>query len=255
MKEIYQVLSAALGQEQRIAQSANNLANVNTTGFKKDGSVFVDLLKSTMLEKQGTAGAPATAEAANPAGAVWPGLPRSYTDFSSGPIRETGRALDVAIEGEGFFKVEGAAGETLYSRAGDFTLNADMELVTPDGRRVLDAGGSPIVCNSAQGTLSISGDGRVRAGTNEVGRIGLVRFAEPGTLVKRGDGTYAAPAGVEGEVFDAATLRPAALEGSNINPVTEMIGMIQLQRAYESHQKVVRTIDEATQRRIEAASN
>ena len=253
MKEIYQVLTGAMGQETRMAQIANNLANVNTTGFKRDGAVFLDELRIRM--EDGATGTPIDPAAPEPArtAVAAAGLPRGYIDFSDGPIRQTGRELDVAIAGEGFFMVEGPDGAHRYTRAGAFVLNAEGELTTPDGRQVLDAGGQPIAVQVEAGPVRIAPDGRVMAGEAEQGRLGVARFDEPWRLAKHGEGLLAAPDGMAPEPVAEPALRPGALEGSNVNPIEEMVRMIQTQRIYETQQRLVRTIDELAQRRIEAA--
>ncbi len=254
MKEVYQVLTAAMGQEMRMTQIANNLANVNTTGFKRDGSVFFDELHASLSAQASADPAADPADPVKIADRTWPSLPRTYTDFSTGPLRETGRDLDVAIAGDGFFQVQGPGGATGYTRAGALALNAEGELTTPDGRRLLDQGGQPIAVDAEGGPLRITPDGRIFAGNDEQGRLGVVRFTEPGLLIKHGEGLLLAPAGVEPEPVEAPTLRPGALEGSNVNPIEEMVRMIQAQRIYETQQKMVRTLDELTQKRIEASS-
>src|SRR5690349_20239841 len=103
MKEIYRVLSGALAEEQRLSQISNNLANVSTVGFKKDGAVFVDYLKQQMVE-QAQAGLPV--EPANPAMEGWASFNQSYVDHSTGPFQQTGHQLDFAIEGDGYFQVQ-----------------------------------------------------------------------------------------------------------------------------------------------------
>lgn len=254
MKEIYQVLSGALGQEARLTQVANNLANVNTTGFKKDGSVFLDFYKAS-IQAQNGGNANGSASSADPTnGSVWPVLGQSYSDFTSGAMQTTGRPLDTAIDGEGFFQVqvEGQPG-AYYSRAGNFHLNTQNELVTTNGRRVLDPSGNPIQLDLSKGTPEIAQDGQIRIGGAVVGQLGIFKISDTTKLTKYGEGLFAAPADVQASADTTSQVRQGMLEGSNVNTVDEMVRMIQLERAYQAQQKAMQSIDETAQKRIEAA--
>ncbi|MEN6626590.1 MAG: flagellar basal-body rod protein FlgF [Candidatus Sumerlaeia bacterium] len=249
MKEIYQVMSAAIGQEMRMGQIANNLANVNTVGFKKDSSVFLDELQARMVEGQ----ASGQDQSAIPTGTVWPSLPRTYTDLSAGSFQETGRDLDVAIESEGFMQVQGRDGQTCYTRAGNLSIDEDGQLVNANGLPMLDAQGKTIKLDTMTGTkLTVGSDGRISANGVDIGTLGIVSFEDPSALVKRGEGLFVAPEGVEAKQMDAPRVRQATLEGSNVNAIDEMVQMIQAQRMYDAQQRVVRTFDELAGKRIEA---
>lgn len=248
MKEIYQVLSAAIGQEMRMDQIANNLANVNTPGFKKDGSVFLNELQAQL----GGAAAMGQTSSAIPAGASWPSLPHTYMDLSTGPMQQTGRDLDIAIESEAFLKVRGRDGEICYTRAGNLAVNVDGKLTTSTGRLVLDDSGRQITIGPTVGAITITQEGRIMSGRTEVGKLGFARFANPGKLVKIGESLLAAPRDLPVESVDAPKVRQGVLEGSNVNPIDEMIRMIQVQRMYEAQQKVVNTFDELAQKKIES---
>lgn len=249
MKEIYQVMSAAIGQEMRIDQIANNLANVNTPGFKKDGSLFLDEFQARLAEGQ-TSG---QVQSAIPSGTVYPSLPQTYSDFTTGPIQDTGRQLDIAIESDGFLEVQGRDGQTCYTRAGNLDVNQDGELVNASGLPVLDAQGKAIKLDTATGgKLTITPDGRVVQGAVEAGRLGIVTFEDPAQLIKRGEGLFQAPQGAEPESVDTPKIRQGALEASNVNPIDEMVQMIQAQRMYDAQQRIVRTFDELAEKRIQA---
>lgn len=250
MKEIYQVLNAAVGQEMRISQIANNLSNVNTPGFKKDGSVFQSVLQAQLSgASTGT-----QSGSAIPAGTSWPSLPQTYTDFSTGPMQQTGRDLDIAIESDAFLKVQGRNGQTCYTRAGNLALNSEGKLVTASGRSVLDDNGRQITIDQATtaGALTITTDGRIMSGKAEIGKLGLARFDDTSRLVKVGESLLEAPQDLAAESVDAPGVRQGVIEGSNVNPVDEMVRMIQVQRMYEAQQRVVKTFDELAEKRIDA---
>lgn len=256
MKDIYRILSGAMGQELRMSQTANNLANVSTTGFKKDGAMFVDYLKQQMAASASASGA-GTAAVPNalPAeGDAWPVLAGNYIDFSVGELRTTGRELDLAIEGDGFLQVQVAGQQgPLYTRGGNLTMDQDGALRTISGHPVLDTNGSPITLDPQGGPVGISPTGEIRQRGAVVATLGVVDFADPTKLVKHGDGLLKAPQGVAAEAVAKPTLRQGALEGSNVNAVDEMVRMIQLERQYQLLQKAAHSIEDVTARRIDSA--
>lgn len=245
MKEIYGVLNSAMGQEQRLNIIANNLANAGTVGFKQDRSLFTDLMKAA--GEGAETGGDAEAPEGQPAIAS---LTRSYTDFGVGPAQPSGGPLDLMIEGDGFFEIEGPGGKSFYTRAGNFSLNEAGELVTASGRRVLDGTGGPVAIGPTAAGLVVTPDGELQVDGAPVGRIEVVNFADPNVLVKYGEGLFEAPDDVVPEPSLDARLRQGYLEGSNVRTIQEMVLMIENQRAFEANQKTIQTVDEAVGRRI-----
>lgn len=238
MDAIYPVLSGALAQEKRLEVITNNLANVNTAGFKKDHPLFEGI------------GLPPGPNAGL-SGSITPGptfeiLHHVFTDFSSGPIRTTGEPLDIAIEGEGFFAVQ-TPGGVRYTRGGSFTLDAQGQITTHDGFPLLGTGG-PITLPpgsiqiDAEGRLSVKGT-EVGAQPTEVDTLALYRFPDPSRLKKAGN-TLFESAGGGAVPFPEGRVSQGALEGANVNPVEEMVAMITVMRLYESAQKAIQTADE-----------
>ncbi|MEM9169257.1 MAG: flagellar hook-basal body complex protein [Pseudomonadota bacterium] len=221
----YVALSRQAGLMKRLDIIANNIANVSTAGFRRENTVFAEHIKALPQ------GDPSLSIAT---------MNRRYVDLSEGVVKETGDRLDFAIEGEGFFLVETPGGQRL-TRAGAFTLNPEGEMVTPQGFRVLDAGGGPIVVPGDAGPLSVAADGSVRAGEQAVGRIGVVT-AEPGTLEREGDALFVAAEGFA--PADTPRVRQGAVEGSNVNAVLEIADLISAQRTYEMGQKIIQDEDE-----------
>jgi flagellar basal-body rod protein FlgF len=152
----------------------------------------------------------------------------------------TGNPLDVAIEGSGFFMVEGPDGP-LYTRDGAFSLTGDGRLVTGDGRAVLSSGGAPIVFDPQGESPSIGRDGVIRVAGVEAGRIGVATFASPAALSKVGDNLWDAQ-GQQGGAFEGVIVQ-GALEGSNVRPVLELTRLIEISRAYQSAAKIVSDAD------------
>ena len=239
MEAVYPVLSGALAQEKRLEVITNNLANAATAGYKKDLPVFEGL----MTTAEGDVPLAGSGAEAVP---VFGRLQRIITDFSSGAIRITGEPLDVAIEGAGFFAVQTPDG-VRYTRNGHFTRDAAGRLATAAGFPVLGSGG-PITLPA--GTVSIAPDGRVsvsggEAGTTpiEIDLIPLYYFPKPDALQKTGGSLFQAAPGSAAPAV-GGRLRQGALEGSNVNPVEEMVAMIAVMRLYESAQKAIQTADD-----------
>ncbi|MGB3940688.1 MAG: flagellar basal-body rod protein FlgF [Candidatus Manganitrophaceae bacterium] len=236
MDSIYPVLSGALAQEKRLEIVANNLANVNTTGFKRDDPLFEGISLPPGVGKNG---------------GILPGptfemLSTVFTDFSPGPIQMTGEPLDLAIEGEGFFQIQTRQG-VRYGRGGSFTLNSQGQIVTGDGFPLLGSGG-PITL--PPGKVEIDRTGRISVRGTEVGArpteidtLTVYRFSDPSRLKKIGQTLF--EAGSEGAApLPEARVLQGGLEGSNVNPVQEMVSMIAVMRLYESAQKAIQTADE-----------
>ncbi|WP_028579347.1 flagellar basal-body rod protein FlgF [Desulfogranum japonicum] len=223
----YGALSGAVSREQAMSNIAANLANVNTTGFKKNRISFQAILRG---EQQNT----------NAKGINYARIRAIETDFSQGAMQQTDRPLDVAIDGEGFFKIR-KGNDIMYTRAGHFMIDEDGMIKTSDGYNVisqanqplqlLEGGGSDIIINEAGG---ISVDG-VDTG------VGLQIFtvADPQQLKQVGNSRFQLEQG--GGDLPAADSRiiQGSLETSNVNMMEEMAHMISIQRKFEAHLKVL----------------
>jgi flagellar basal-body rod protein FlgF len=228
-------------QTQRVLQrrmdvAANNLANVATSGFKADAVVFEVLDETGALAEEDPTEIRFVRDV---------GLTR---DMSQGPIAITGNPLDVALEGQGFFMVEGPNGP-LYTRDGAFTLTGEGRLVTTEGRAVLSSGGAPIVFDPQGESPTIGRDGAISVAGAEVGRIGVASFAAPSALLKVGDNLWSAQDQTPGE-FEGVVVQ-GALEGSNVRPVQELTRLIEISRAYQSAARIVSGADELRRAAIE----
>ncbi|WP_173200838.1 flagellar basal-body rod protein FlgF [Parvularcula mediterranea] len=206
----------------RLELIANNIANVNTTAFKAERVMFDDV-------NTGGRGKENISFVIDRA---------SYTDFQSGSINRTGNQLDVAVVGEGWLSVETDQG-TKYTRDGRMVINADQILTNVDGAPVLDSGGGQIrvpeqardVTISKSGTVSVSLAGEPLP--IEIARIGIFDFENPEQLIREESGRFT---GEDANVFvsEEAGLQQFSLEGSNINPIKEIIKLMELSRAYSS---------------------
>jgi len=217
-------LSRQVGLAREMDVVANNIANLNTTGFKADGSLFEEYLNSAARADQTGSRVSFVHDRG-----VW-------HDMSQGPIERTGSPLDVAIDGKGFLVVQTPNGER-YTRNGSLQINATGQLVTSDGFPVLGDGG-PITLQSTDRQVQISRDGTisVREGTSKVdsarGKIRLVTFANPQQLQKEGSSTFSATAGAAPQPATTGGLIQGAIEKSNVRGVVEMSRMIEITRAY-----------------------
>lgn len=249
--------TAALGmsaQQTGVDNTANNLANANTTAFKESRVVFHDLLYQTVQapgqgEAEGSA-RPATLQLGHGAAAV-----ATVRSFRQGGFVETGNELDMAVAGDGFFQILQPDGSIAYTRDGTFTLSAEGNVVTQNGLALEPDLNIP---EDAVG-IAISADGLVRARLQgesdmvDLGQVELVRFSNPAGLQAVGDNLYVqseasgeptiGTPGQEG----LGTVRQGYLESSNVDVVREMVNLITAQRAYEINSKMVTTSEEMMQ--------
>jgi flagellar basal-body rod protein FlgF len=235
---LYLSAEGASIQARRLEVLANNLANVDTTGFKRDLALFQ--ARYTEAVEQGIE-QPGGGTLDDLSGGV--ALAGTSTDFSPGPLKRTGGASDVAIEGDAFFVVE-RGGESLLTRAGNFTFNSQGQLVTTSGYPVLNDAGSPIVVDPAAGPWEVTPDGGVlQAGA--INYLAMVRPQSLGDLVKTGENLYR-PLGPTAAI-EPPERRVASgfLEASGVRPTLEMMELIETTRAYEANTTMIRNQDQA----------
>ena len=213
--------------QKQLDSLANNLANSSTTAYKRQTS-FVHAMAKNRRGGQ-------TEEV----------RVETRVDFSQGNIKRTGNPLDLALDGEGFFGVEGPSGE-VYSRNGQFQVDREGGLQTLDGFPVaweklngaIDSAGIPIVVNS---------EGVVRQGDREIGRLRIMNFKDAQKLESIDGGYYERPFDLE-EATHTATVRQGSLEGSNVSPIEEMIAMISVQRRFSGASNVLSMINDTYRR-------
>lgn len=241
-------------QQQRIDVIANNLANVNTTGFKKSRVDFQDLLYQ-QVRAPGTSAAQGVAVPTGLQVGTGVRTAATHRTFTTGDLMQTGNQLDIAIEGNGFFQVTMPDGTPAFTRAGNFELDQQGQIVTPDGYpldpAIVVPPGATAVTIGADGTVSVMVDGETEAA--EVGQIQLANFVNPGGLQSIGR-NFLRPTTASGEaqigppgIDGVGALSQGFLEMSNVKVVEEMIGLIASQRAYEISSKVIQASDEMLQ--------
>ena len=232
---MYKALSGAVAQMRRLEVTAQDLANVNTSGYKGQRLSFSEVLANRLPPDERPGGLVAVAG--------------QRTNLGQGEIQGTGNPFNLALEGDGFFAVQTNRG-VRYTRNGSFTLKADGTLVTPQGDTLLGEGG-PIRITGAK--MEVAGDGTVTSDEGEIGKLRIVRFADPRRVTKEGATLF---------LSDAANVRPAvqphvvqgSLEQSNVSPIDGMISLIALNRQFEASERAMTLMDSATQKMLSAAA-
>ena len=219
---LYVGLSRQMVLEHEIDVISNNVANVDTTGFKVE-SLMVQT-DSEHLPVDPTSPLLANVNFPLDAGVV--------RDFSQGELKATGGALNMAVQGQGFFRVQTANGER-YTRDGAFTLNDQGQIVTAAGDTVLGDGGA-ITLDPLKGAPSISADGTVSQQGQTVGKIALVNFSSLAALSKDGNGLYSNSSNLQPQPTTTAQIRQGMLEQSNVQGITQITRLIEVSRAYEN---------------------
>jgi flagellar basal body rod protein FlgG len=237
MSDIYVSASGAIARLHDLDVVANNLANVDTTGFRRDLTIFEVAVQSALrdVDRETVPGSP---------GSAMTGISASTSDYGSGPITQTGKPLDVAILGPGWFEVETPDG-LRYTRAGAFAVDPEQRIVTPDGHPVLGPGG-PLQAGAGIPELLASGDLVDSTGAS-LGRLKLVDFERVGLLVKDGHNFYRALDGA-GPIDIEPQLAARSIERSNVSAVSEMSRLVILQRAFDASMQILQQQDRSTER-------
>lgn len=250
IRGLYTAASGMTAQQQDIDVISNNIANVNTTGFKKDRTEFQDLMYQSLNYTAGVT----SADTKNPTG-IDTGLGVRVAgiqkNFIQGNMTATGNTYDVAIQGNGFFQIELPSGETGYTRNGSFKLNSEGTLVNGLGYEVIPT----VTVPEGLINVSVSNDGIISAidpttsETVEITQLELIDFINPAGLSPQGNSIYlatdisgdpiAGTAGLDG----MGSIQQGMLEGSNVQLVTEMVNLITAQRGYEANSKSIQTTD------------
>lgn len=227
---VYAALSRQVALDGELSIIANNVANADTTGFRREGSIFTEYIRRII-------GSPSISETRVGASAI---------DEAQGELVKTGSPLDVAIDGPGWFQVETPRGERL-TRAGTFIRSPQGLLTTPDGYAVAGDGGR-IQLPAGASRIVITDDGVISADGAPIGRLALFT-ADPTTLQRDGDTLYRAA----GEIapLDDPRVRQGLIESSNVNSVAEIARMIEVQRAFEISQQLAVNEDDRMKRAIE----
>jgi len=230
-------LSRQMVMRRNMEVIANNLANMNTTAFKKETVVFETYLQELETESNGSKALTFVMDR---------GVSRDATE---GRIEPTGAPLDFAISGDGYFQVETQDG-VRYTRNGHFRLDPEGRLITTDGHPVLDADGRPIVTTPEDGGLRVAKDGTITALSGRaVAQMGIVSFDAPGALSREGASLYSAT--INPQPAEDAVVLQGSIEQSNVVPIMEMARMIEIMRSYQSASRIVTDGNELSKKAIE----
>lgn len=272
LKGVFTALSGALAQSQKIDTIANNIANVNTTGFKKDHQTFNEYL--TTIEKEQEVmqvpRVPASIESfydMSGGDKAFVNAAGTFTNFEQGSLKHTGGKLDLALEGPGFFEVNTPSGIRM-TRAGNFSVDSTGLLVNKDGHPVLrelqtgeDAASIPLedrlIRFSGSHSATVTDNGEVVDGDKKIGRLSVVNVLNPESLHKVGQNSFTFKPNMQPQIESVASpsLKQGFLETSNVNIIQEMTDMIMAQRIFEGTQKAITTYDQMADKLINQVGN
>ena len=225
---LYVALSSQVALEKRLVTIADNVANANTVGFRATQVKFEDVVTGTGERSVSFASAGDT-----------------YMSTNQGPLKQTGNPYDFAVRGDAWFAIDTPAGQVM-TRDGRFTMTEAGDLITLEGHRVLDAGGAPIQLNPRAGAPEASADGMLRQDGNPAGALGLFSFT-PGVNLQRYGNSGIVPDGQPQAIVDRADVGivQGYVEESNVEPVQEIMRLIQVQRAFDNISALMRDSESA----------
>lgn len=238
---IYTAMSGAKATMTRQDALSHNLANANTAGFRADLSAF----RAVPVRGEGATTRVHSMEAT------------AGFDAADGPITQTGRALDIALRGPGWIAVQGLDGNEAYTRAGSLDLSADGTLQTRGGLAVIGDGGPIVVPQGAEVSIGSDGSVSARVGNTPPLQLGQIKLVNPpvGDLRKGADGLMRMMGGEEAPADPSVRVADGAVEGSNVNPVDSMVGLIAAARQFEMQMKMLQTAESNEQRASKLLSN
>jgi flagellar basal-body rod protein FlgF len=252
---IYIAASAGTKQGRKMEVIAQNLANVNSTGYKGDRLAFKELMSPFPSDKgqEPTKDLLQQTDKTN-SNVSYVAVTEQYTDHEQGNMKQTNSELDIALDGPGYFSVSTKEG-IRYTRNGNFRLNTENQIVNQKGQPVLSEQGEPIVITAEGTEISIDGYGNIFVGSGErsanIGKIRFVDFDNKQTLEKIGDGLfYQSDTEAEEKLVNDTKLRQGFLEGSNVTATDEMTNMISTVRLFETYQKIIQSIDNMNEQSV-----
>ena len=220
---IYIMLSRQMAQFQNMEMTANNIANMNTPGFSAQKMVFNKYLVGTGDDSQKDA---------------YTDTPNSFRDTSSGPLQQTGNALDLAISGTGYFQVETPLGKR-YTKAGNFQMNAEGQVVNVNGYPVLGPDGGQVTIPAGAKNIEINGVGQILVDGKAGGQIGVVEFADQQKMTRLGNSLFDSQE--QPTPTQTSRVVQGAIESSNVNGVSEMVRVMDISRGVDNSGKFIQT--------------
>lgn len=235
-------LTALERWQQAISQ---NLASAQVAGFKRNDVSFDGLMSGSFKVNPDSA-------FSDESKGVMPNS-TSAINFAPGQTRQTGKDSDLAIEGPGFFQIRKPDGSVAYTRDGEFHINGESKLVTKQGFTVVSDGGE-IVLNPIDGPMTVSPDGSVVQGDKTIGKLPVYEFTDNSKL-EREDGFFVPADGVQGKIVEKPVISQGYIEGSNVSPLSEMVSLVTVSRAYEASQRVINAHDDTLRNAIQTLGN
>lgn len=226
---VYIVSSHMIGQRSKLDMVADNVANANTTGYKKLGMSFSEIVSRKQTQEV----------------ASFTHHNGTHYDFSQGGLTRTDNDLDMSITGAGFFATE-RNGQTHYTRNGSFGLSPEGNLITGTGSPVLDTNGGPINIPADSTKITVTQDGTIANQNGPLANIGIFNINEPQKLIRTGSHGYIYN-GAEPTLSTTASITQGFVENANINPIEETVNLTEINRSYTSSSKLVKSLEEIQQ--------
>lgn len=239
MRALFTATSGMIVQERKQANVVNNLSNIQTTGFKVEDLITKEINKSTIQNRERLDSGKTYMRELGEIG-FGTQIDKLYIDFKQGPLEETNKTTDFALDGEGFFKIQWNENEIGYTRNGQFQIDGNGYLCTLEGKKVLGRNENPI--KLGDGEISVNQEGEIYVDGDKENSFEIVKFETVAELDPIGESTYRIKNGVEIDVKDAKIMQKR-LEKSNVDPLEEMVKMIEISRTYESNQKIIQSLD------------
>jgi flagellar basal-body rod protein FlgF len=243
---IYQSAASLSALERWQDSVTQNISSSQLPGYRKRTTDFSAQAAGQIVNSSGSSEDQDSSQST-----VFPSA-SSSVNFLPGDAQRTERELDVAIQGDGFFEVQGADGSKAYTRDGEFQVQPDNTVTTSAGQQVLLQSGSPLTLLPAGGPVVINTDGSIVQNNTPLGKLSIQKFADNQQLTPGANGTYVPAAGAAPTQVDKPDVLQGYLEGSNVSPMHEMVDLITISRAYESNQKMITTMDTEMQKTLDA---
>ena len=251
LRGIYIAASGMSGRSDAIDVLTNNLANVNTNGYKADklaSSSFAKVLLSRIDDAPGgilaNSSRPPQIGQTEMSGAVAENM---YIDFTPGGTSITQNPLDLALDGPGFFTLDGGNQQVMYAREGAFTLDSEKYLINQTGLRVLDAAGQPVRIPTI-GTIKVDSDGTISVDNLPVGKLGIVEFANTNILTKAGHNVFSTSVAGGSTPARETEVIQGAIERSNVNPISSLTQLLSMYRQFEASARTIDAFDRTLDR-------
>ncbi len=242
---IYQSAASLSALEKWQDAVAQNITSGQVSGYRKRTVEFSAQTGGEWQIDSAAAGGDTSVSAVFPKAS-------SGINFKGGDTSPTGRNMDFAIQGEGFFAIQAPDGTISYTRNGQFQVRADRTIVSGSGGELMSDSNSPIVLSAAGGPVTVNPSGNVMQGTTTIGRIGLQKFANQSDLTPVGGGMFVPSNGAQPQPVEQPDLIQGYLEDSNVTPMREMIDLVLISRSYEANQKVITSTDQQMQKSLDA---